>query len=325
MTLVQLRHLIALAQTGSFSRSAAACFVTQPALSRSVRALEDELGQALFDRVGRRAELTSFGREVLARARGVVFEADELRASGSLARDAATGRLSLGMASGPAALLTAPLLLHLATRHPALRVEIARGSVELLAQGLRQRELDALVIEVRSIAPAPDLRVEALAELPGAFLCRAGHPLRRRRGAVAFDDLLRYPLVTTPLGDEVVRTLVEQYGPQAHPAACVTQRCEDIGSLAEVARSSDAVLLAVRAAAPELAEIALTPPLRASARFGLVTLARRTPAPALALARERIGELLAGHAGAPAAGRAGSSRRSAATPRSGARPPRGRD
>jgi DNA-binding transcriptional LysR family regulator len=44
MTLVQLRHLISLAQTGSFSKSANALFLTQPALSRSIRALEDELG-----------------------------------------------------------------------------------------------------------------------------------------------------------------------------------------------------------------------------------------------------------------------------------------
>jgi DNA-binding transcriptional LysR family regulator len=292
MTLVQLRHLVALAQSGSFSRSAEACFVTQSALSRSIRALEDELGQALFDRVGRRAELTTFGTEVLARSRGILFDADELRACGPKARDAALGRLCLGMASGPAALLTTPLLLHMAKRHAGLRVEIARGDIGLLAQGLRARGLDALVIEVRAIAPAPDLQVEVLAELRGAFMGRQGHPLLRRRGALRFDDLLRYPIVTTPLGDEVARTLVAQYGPQAHPAACVTQRSEDIAGLAEVARQSDAVLFAVRAAAPQLAEIVLTPKLTASARFGLVTLARRSEAPALPAARQVMQRLL---------------------------------
>ena len=69
MTLVQLRHLISLAESGSFSKSAQALHLTQPALSRSIRALEDELGMPLFDRVGRRNELTAFGREVLDRAR----------------------------------------------------------------------------------------------------------------------------------------------------------------------------------------------------------------------------------------------------------------
>jgi DNA-binding transcriptional LysR family regulator len=298
MTLIQLRHLVALADSGSFSRSAEACFVTQSALSRSIRALEDEFGQALFDRVGRRAELTTFGAEVLARSRGILFESDELRACGPKARGAALGRLSLGMASGPAALLTTPLLLHMAQRHPGLRVEIARGNIELLAQGLRSRALDALVLEVRAIAPAPDLKVEVLAELRGAFMCRRGHPLLRRRGPVRFDDLLRHPIVSTPLGDEVARTLVEQYGPQAHPAVCVTQRSEDIASLAEVARQSDAVLLAVRAAAPGLAQIALTPPFGASAHFGLVTRARRSEAPALPAARQFMQQTLRAQAAA---------------------------
>jgi DNA-binding transcriptional LysR family regulator len=300
MTLVQLRHLAALAESGSFSRSAQACFVTQPALSRSIRALEDELGQPLFDRVGHHAELTTFGSEVLARARGILFEADELRAIEPKARDAALGRLALGMASGPAALLTTPLLLHMAQQHPGLRVEIARGSVELLAQGLRSRALDALVIELRSIDPAPDLKTEALAELHGAFMCRHGHPLLRRRGALRFADLLQHPIVTTPLGDEVARSLVEHYGPAAHPSACVTQRSEDIACLAEVARQSDAVLLAVRASAPGLAEMTLTPPLHASARFGLVTLARRSEAPALPAARRFIQQALRTQAAASA-------------------------
>jgi DNA-binding transcriptional LysR family regulator len=292
MTLVQLRHLAALADSASFSRAAEACFVTQSALSRSIRALEDELGQPLFDRVGHRAELTTFGAEVLARSRSILFEADELLACGPKARDAALGRLSLGMASGPAALLTAPLLLHMARQHPGLRVQIARGDIELLAQGLRSGALDALVLEVHAITPAPDLKVQPLADLCGAFMVRPGHPLLRRRRGVRFDDLLRHPIVTTPLGDEVARTLVEQYGAQAHPDLCVTQRSEDIASLAEVARQSDAVLLAVRAAAPELAEVVLTPALRASARFGLVTRTRRSEAPALPAARRVMQQLL---------------------------------
>ncbi|MFZ9322024.1 MAG: LysR family transcriptional regulator, partial [Hylemonella sp.] len=50
MTLAQLRHLLSLAETGSFSKSSKALFLTQPALSRSIQALEEELGLPLFDR-----------------------------------------------------------------------------------------------------------------------------------------------------------------------------------------------------------------------------------------------------------------------------------
>ena len=82
MTLVQLRHFISLAQTGSFSKSAEAMHLTQPALSRSIRAIEDELGLPLFDRIGRRSELTPFGRQVLQRAQRLVDDAAELHALG---------------------------------------------------------------------------------------------------------------------------------------------------------------------------------------------------------------------------------------------------
>jgi DNA-binding transcriptional LysR family regulator len=292
MTLVQLRHLIALAESGSFSRSAEALFLTQPALSRSIRALEDELGQPLFDRVGRRNELTPFGREVLHRAQQLVFDADELGASGRQMREGLAGKLRVGMGSGPGALLMTPLLAHMATHHPKVQVEIARGQTDLLLEALRERRLDALVVDARSVAPASDLQVDGLAEMRGAFMCRPDHPLTRRRKALRFEALQPYPLASTPLSDEVARILIERYGPAAHPGECVTLRCEEIASLVEVVRTSDAVLLAVRAVAPDLVELELTPALNAHARFGLVTLAGRAQAPALPIVRQVMEALL---------------------------------
>lgn len=292
MTLVQLRHLIALAESGSFSRAAEALHLTQPALSRSIRALEDELGQPLFDRVGRSNELTPFGREVLQRARQLVFDADELGASGRALRDGRGGSLRVGLGSGPGALLMTPLLLRMATRHPGVRVAVARGQIDLLVQSLRDRRLDALVIDARSLAPAIDLRVETLSEMRAGFLCRKGHPLTRWKGVLRFAAIQQYPIASTPLSDEVARFLVEAYGPAAHPAECVTVRCEEIPSLVEVTRASDAVLLAIRAAAPDLVELPVKPTVTANARFGLVTLAGRAEAPALGILRGLVGELL---------------------------------
>ena len=292
MTLVQLRHLISLAQTGSFSQSAAALFLTQPALSRSIRALEDELGQPLFDRLGRRSELTPFGREAAQRARELVLAADDLRDAGRQAGEAQEGVLRVGMGSGPGAMLMTPLLLKMAQERPRLRVEIARAATDLLVQALRERVLDALVVDARSLRPAPDLQVQSLHDMRGAFLVRRGHPLSKRRSGPTFDDLLRYPIASTPLSDEVARTLVERYGPRAHPDACVTLRCEELPSLVDTARQSDTVLLAIRAAAPDLVELQMQPALEASARFALVTLRRRTPPPGLAMVRQLMGQLL---------------------------------
>jgi len=292
MTLVQLRHMISLAQSGSFTRSAEAQFLTQPALSRSIRALEDELGHPLFDRVGRRAVLTPFGAEVLQRARHLVFEADELNASGRETLAGRAGTVRIGMGSGPGAMLMTPLLKTMATQHPTIHIEIARGHTDLLTRALRERELDALVIDARSLSPAADLRVAMLIEMRGAFMCRSGHPLTRWRGALRFDALRQFPIASTPLSDEVARTLVERYGPAAHPSECVTLRCEEIPSLVEVVRRSDAILIAIRAAAPDLVELVLTPAINATARFGIVTLTGRAEAPALPIVRKLMEQLM---------------------------------
>jgi len=121
---------------------------------------------------------------------------------------------------------------------------------------------------------------------------RNGHPLTRWTGALRFDALRQFPIASTPLSDEVARTMVERYGPGAHPSDCVTLRCEEIPSLIEVVRHSDAVLIAICTAAPDLVELALKPAMNATARFGIVTLARRAEPPALPIVRKLIAELM---------------------------------
>ncbi len=292
MTLAQLRHLLSLAETGSFSKSSKALFLTQPALSRSIQALEEELGLPLFDRSGRRNELTPFGRQVVERARQVIDGANEIKATGQLLSEGRAGQVRLGMSSGPGAMLMTPLLRRMATQHPGIRIEIARGNTELLTLALRERKLDALVVDARSLKPAPDLATEVLHEMRGAFLCRQGHPLTSRQQAASFAELAQYPMASTPLSDEVARILMGIYGPQAHPDLFVTLQCDELHSLIEVVRSSDTVLLAIRQAAPDLAEIEMRPSLNAMARFGLVRLSGRTVTPALQIVRELMHELL---------------------------------
>jgi DNA-binding transcriptional LysR family regulator len=300
MTLAQLRHLIALAECGSFSRAAERSHLTQPALSRSIQTLESELGVNLVDRVGRRAELTPMGRETLERARQLVSDARELEERAQAVASGRFGKLRVGLGSGPAAMLMLPLLLEVATRRPQWRVEAARGATDLLVQRLRARTLDALVLDLRSLEPAADLRVDQVYELRGAFMVRRGHALAGRRGA-RFGDLAPFPLASIPLSDEVARMLVERYGPAAHPEQAVGVRCEDVASLVEVARESEAVLLAIRAGAPDLVELPIAPALAISARLGLVTLARRTLPESLSLVRELMERLLVEPVAAPVA------------------------
>jgi len=288
MTLVQLRHVVSLAATGSFTASAREACLTQPALSRSIQALEDELGQPLFDRIGHRSELTAFGREIVRRARQLIVGADELVSCGRRMAEGHAGSLRVGLGSSPAALLMTPILELASAGDSSLHVSCSHGDSEQLVRGLRNRTLDALVLEVRSLKPASDLKVGSIVEMRGAFMCRAGHPLTRVRGGIAFSMLEKYPIASTLLDDEIARQMIEAYGPRAHPEECLAAQCNDFSSLIDVVRRTDAILLGVRNAAPDLIELRVHPAMGGMSRFGLVTLADRAEAPALPLLRQLL-------------------------------------
>lgn len=290
MNIKQLEHLLAVAQTRSFSRAAERLFITQSALSRSIQGLEEELGAPLFDRIGKRNELTPLGKDVVARAARLVRDAGELRRSVELFKQGEGGAMRIGMGAGPAAILMTPLLCHMAEQHPQVHVGITRGSTELQLMQLRAHQLDALVVDARSIVPAADLLVEILGELRTCFVCRADHPLARH-DSVTLAQVLACPVASTPLSDEIARLLVDLYGPQANPEHMVTLECEDVTSLIGVVERSQAVFLGLAAAARDgieagrLVELQVAPRLEANARFAHVTLAGRTEAPVMGVFR----------------------------------------
>jgi DNA-binding transcriptional LysR family regulator len=298
MNLRHLEHLLAVAETGSFSRAAEQQHLTQSALSRSIQTLESDLGARLIDRTGKRNELTPLGQAVAVRARRMVFEAAELRRSAALLKQGDLGTIRIGLGSGPGAMLMTPFLTHMAQYHPGVHVSISPGATELQLMQLRQRSLDALVIDVRRIAPAPDLAIESLSELRTGFVCRSGHPLLKTGKPMFFDDILRYPLASTPLSAEVAHILVNLFGLRADPQQAVSLRCEDITSLIEAVKASDAIYLGILAAARtgiaagQLAELVTEPALTTCARFAFVTLARRTEAPSMGLFRQFVAERL---------------------------------
>lgn len=288
MTLVQLRHFVVLADKRTFVEASTALFLTQPALTRSIQSLEAELGAPLFDRLGRRIALTPFGREALKRARRLVSDAEALKQAGNGLHAGLIGKLRVGLSSGPGALLSTPLMLHMAEHHPRLQIEISRGNTTVLLNELRVQRLDAAIVDIRSMRPSAELQVDQVFELEADFLVRRDHPLAQLGRAVGLDEIMAYPVASTPLSDEVARILIGRYGSQANPDDMVTLRSDETMSIIEVARHSNAVVLTVIAMAADLIRLNVAPPLDAAARFGLVTLAQRQEAPALHILRAQL-------------------------------------
>ena len=299
MNLKHLAHWLALAETGSFSRAADRLHITQSALSRSIQVLEEELGGPLVDRVGKKNEMTALGLSVLERARRIVHEAQELKQGAALLQQGGMGKLRVGLGSGPGAMLMTPWLQYMAKHHLTVQVTVSRGSTELQLMQLRERQLDALVVDVRRVAAATDLNMAHIVEMRAGFVCRTGHPiLSLHPGKVPFDAVLAYPVASTPLSQEVARILVEHYGPRANPAQMTTLQCEEIASLIDVVQQTDAIYLGILGAARlgladgSLVELDLDPSFTGGARLALVTLAGRTELPIMTVFRAFVSSRL---------------------------------
>ena len=287
LTLTQLRHFVTLAEIGSFAQTARVVFLTQPALTRSIAALEEELGERLFDRVGRRIILTPFGQEVLIRAQRLVRDTQALKSLRQGLQSGMSGQLKLGLGSGPGALFSHRLLRHMAQHHPRLRLYLSRGSTEVLLQGLKSQRLDAAIVDIRAMRPSTDFEVSHSFELVTGFLVRPEHPLLRQT-QLSLTEILAYPLASTTLSDEVARMLMADYGPEANPDHMVTLMSDETSHIVDIARHTDGVVLTIVDAARDLISLPIKPPMRATARFGLVTLDKRQEAPALRIVREQL-------------------------------------
>jgi DNA-binding transcriptional LysR family regulator len=278
---------VTLAEIGSFAQTARVVFLTQPALTRSIAALEEELGERLFDRVGRRIILTPFGREVLDRAQRLVRDTQTLKSLRQGLQSGMNGQLKLGLGSGPGALFSHRLLRHMAQHHPRLRLYLSRGSTEVLLQGLKSQRLDAAIVDIRAMRPSTDFEVSHSFELVTGFLVRPEHPLLSQT-QLSLTEILAYPLASTTLSDEVARMLMEDYGPEANPDHMVTLMSDETSHIVDIARHTDGVVLTIVDAARDLISLPIKPPMRATARFGLVTLDKRQEAPALRIVREQL-------------------------------------
>ncbi|NML42286.1 LysR family transcriptional regulator [Ramlibacter sp. G-1-2-2] len=295
MHIRHLEHFLAVAESGSFSRAAEKLFLTQSALSRSIQALEMEIDGKLLDRIGKRNELTPLGRHFVERASRIVLEASELKRATELMRNADAGAMRIGLGSGPGAILMVPLLSEMAVHHPKVRVRLVRGPTELQLVHLRERQLDALVVDMRVLSPDEDLSIEPVAEMAGGWIVRAGHPLLARQ-SVTLADVQRYPIASTPLSTEVARVLMDQYGAAANPARLLTMESEDVRGMLDVVERTDTILLGVLATARErlaagaLEILPVRPALKATARFAYVTLKGRSEAPVMSLFREFVAQ-----------------------------------
>lgn len=285
----KLKHLLAIVEHGTFSDAARAVHLTQPALSRSIRSLEDELKAQLFDRGARRARLTVFGELVAERARRIRLEMTQLQRDMELLRGAQEGQLNVGFAPGPAALLLTPFLIHMAQHHPRVKVRTEVSATQTLLESLHHESIDAIVGDGYILrAASNDVEFEPLGDLQAGLVCRAGHPILSEP-VVDFDTIRRYPLATTTLSTAITRRLTDLWGPEAEQDRLFTLHCNDLETLRQVTLASDTMLFGILAITRQdrangtIVEVPITPDPGRYGHYGIARATGRTLSPALEL------------------------------------------
>ena len=176
MDLTQIRHFLALARTLNFTRAAEACNVTQPALTKSIQRLEEELGGPLLLRERALTQLTPLGRAMLPLLEQTHAAAERAKEHAAGLKLQASCPLRVGFAPDAPTPPFAPLFNELATRLPGFKVTLAEAGCTGLFDALLHGTLDAAVVTGASALPD---RLNRWALFPDALvlLMPPGHPL----------------------------------------------------------------------------------------------------------------------------------------------------
>jgi DNA-binding transcriptional LysR family regulator len=263
----QLRHFLAVLDLGSLSAAAEAVHLSQPALSRSLRALEDELRIPLFDRIGRRLRPTPYAIAYAGHARRIVFDAKEGSRELDLMRGGEIGPLSFGMGSSLAAWLLGPMLLKLMHDAPGLKLSALIKTSDMLIEALVEERLDFFVGDVRVATLVPDMAIEPLYRCTFGWFARQDHPLAKLR-RIGIADLEKYPLIATGyLEESLMRRFAQLYSLKAPMFDHFAVMTDDVTTLRKVIAKSDAVVPATDLAmidslrASEVTAIDVVPPM----------------------------------------------------------------
>lgn len=197
MELQQMRYVLAVAETGSFTRAAERCFVVQSALSHQVATLERELGVRLFARTSRRVEITAAGEAFLPAARRALEAVDRAAADAAAAVGEVRGTLRLGVIPTVTAVDVPVVLRRFRAAHPQVRVSLRVAASDALVAAVRAGEVDVAVLGLPEDQAPAGVRARELARERHVAVVGPAHPLAGRArvdlGRLADETFVDFP------------------------------------------------------------------------------------------------------------------------------------
>jgi DNA-binding transcriptional LysR family regulator len=288
MDLKHLQHLTLLAEELNFGRAAKRANLSQSAFTRSIQALEAELGLVLFDRGKRYVRVTATGRHTLERARGLLAGARDLARELEHLRTGDLGSVAVGAGPYSAATLLNPALAELHRRHPGVTTRVEINNWGVLHEHLKAERIDFFLGNVLDILHEPGISIQRIGSFHGMLCCRAGHPLAGRK-SVSPADIGRHRIATVTLLPQIKTAFTAAFALPDQALPIVALECDNIEVLTSAALGTDLILGATHQSVRALLENGMLHPLRVAgldqesaffSELGLVRLAGRTLTPA---------------------------------------------
>ncbi|MDZ7787824.1 MAG: LysR family transcriptional regulator [Halofilum sp. (in: g-proteobacteria)] len=275
MELTALQAFVAVADTGSFSRAADALFLTQPAISKRIAALEEDLRARLFDRMARSVELTEAGRALLPHARRVLGELETSRQVVADLSGTVGGRLRIGTSHHVGLHRLPPVLRRYTSRYPDVELDLHFVDSEQACQAVDRGELELAVVTLPE-SPPETLALETLWPDPLDIVAAPEHPLSGE-ARVAVAELAQWPAIlpaATTFTRRILAAALRPSGTQLR-IALETNYLETIKMMVSVGLGWSALPRTMNHG-----ELCVLPVegLRLQRRLGLVSRVGRTPA-----------------------------------------------
>jgi LysR family hydrogen peroxide-inducible transcriptional activator len=192
MELQQLRYLVAVADTRSFTRAARQCHVTQPTLSHQIKKLEEDIGEPLLQRFKKGAFLTPLGERIFTHAVSVLGTLERVREEASAFSQQVRGTLRLGVIPTVAPYLLPRLLRASRKQLPGLHFQITEDPTESLLAALRRGALDLAILSPP--VTGDDLMIHDLFADEFLLVLPPGHPLARVK-SIRVRELKKFPMI----------------------------------------------------------------------------------------------------------------------------------
>ena len=203
----QLTAFISVAEAGSFSIAAEQLHLTQPAVSKRIALLEQQLNTSLFDRIGRRVTLTEAGKVLLPRAKKLARDLDDTRISiRNLTREI-TGRLPLAASHHVGLHRLPPVLKEFSRLFPQVAIDIAFLESEQAYRQVSHGDIELAIVTL-ALEPVDRIFAKTVWRDKLLFMTSPDHPLTRHDNP-QLSDLLDYPAIL-PGANTFTRQLIEK-------------------------------------------------------------------------------------------------------------------